>query len=76
MVCGHYFEIGATVSLLTGIQLAADSIMQLIWCGCKRPGARVASPAVQGIVATREMAVTFGYTVFCACSESCASLKR
>jgi hypothetical protein len=38
--------------------------------------ARVASPAVQEIVATRGMDLAFGYTVVCACSGSCASLKR
>jgi hypothetical protein len=38
--------------------------------------ARVASPAVQGIVATRGMTLAFRYTVVCACSGSCASLKN
>jgi hypothetical protein len=37
---------------------------------------RVAFPAVQGIVATIGMALAFGYTVVCACSGSCASLKN
>jgi hypothetical protein len=38
--------------------------------------ARVASPAVQEIEATRGTALAFGYTVVCACSGSCASLKK
>jgi hypothetical protein len=37
---------------------------------------RVAFPVVQGIVATIGMALTFGYTVVCACSGSCANLKK
>jgi hypothetical protein len=38
--------------------------------------ARVASSAVQRIVATKGMALAFGYTVVCVCSGSCASLKN
>jgi hypothetical protein len=50
--------------------------IQIQLCDSFGVAARVASPAIQGIVATRGMALAFGYTVFCACSGSCASLKR
>jgi hypothetical protein len=42
-------------TLSTGIQLAPDFIMQLIWF----VAARVTSPSVQGIVVTRDMALVF-----------------
>ena len=54
----------------TRIQLAPDSL-----CDSFGVAGRVAFPAVQGIVATIGMALAFGYTVVCACSGSCASLK-
>jgi hypothetical protein len=72
MVDGHYFEIGTTVhssnwnSTSSGFNYATHFGV----------AARVVSPAIQGIVAARGMALAFGYTVFCACSGSCASLKR
>ena len=50
--------------------LALDSIMWLIWCGWKS-----CIPCSSRIVATIGMALAFGYTVVCACSGSCASLK-
>jgi hypothetical protein len=51
----------------TGIQLTPYSFGVFV---------RVASPAIQGIVATRGMTLAFGYTVVCACSGSCASFKK
>jgi hypothetical protein len=35
IVDGHYFESVQLFTLPTGIQLAPDSIMRLIWCGCR-----------------------------------------
>jgi hypothetical protein len=67
MVDGHYFEIGTTVHSSNWDSPLCDSFGVV---------ARVASPAVQRIIATRGMAFAFRYTVFCTCYGSCASLKR
>jgi hypothetical protein len=64
MVDGH-FEIGSLFHW--------DSVSSGFHSGTP---ARVAYPAVQGIMVTRGMALAFRYTVFCTCYGPCASLKR
>jgi hypothetical protein len=58
-------------TLPTGIQLDPDQL-----CDSFGVAARIASPAVQGVVAIRGMALDFGYTVVCAYAGPCAGLKR
>jgi hypothetical protein len=75
MVEGHYFKIVSTI-YSSNWNWISSGFMRLIW----GVTARVASPAVQGIVVTRDMASAFWIIsihlqIFCACSGSCARLK-
>jgi hypothetical protein len=69
MVEVHYFEIIMTIlsSNWNSITSGFYHTTHLMW---------LQAPAVQAIVITRDKTLVLGCTIFFACSESCASLKR